>query len=264
LKHLNLGEQFNQPLSGNALPTCLEVLNLWCEFNHSLSGSELPDGLEVLVLSSYFEFWSSIRWTSGLKQLRIGHALGGDQFVGGGGHRMDLPPNLEFLLIGDYFNLPLTTVAWPPTLKVLNLARSFNHPIGATGGDGPLLPDGLEVLELSMEFNRSFEHLLLPVGLKSLIMSEDSNFDQGVAGVTWPPGVEKLTLGDRFNHPMEGTAFPETLRELSFGRAFTHSLQGVALPDGLMNLYLPNTYPVCHLRVIQWPRSLRGLYLGSF
>lgn len=125
----------------------------------------------------------------------------------------------------------MTTVVWPPTLKVLILRERFAHPIGEADGDEFLLPDGPEELHPSSEFYRSIGNFRLPVGVKHLTTMEGkfSIFDQGLAGVIWPPGLEELNLGGRFNQPMESTAFPATLRELSFGWDFAYSLQGVAL-----------------------------------
>ena len=41
-------------------------------------------------------------------------------------------------------------------------------------------------------FNCSIENVRLPVGQKPFVMSDCSMFDQGVAGVTWPPDMDCL------------------------------------------------------------------------
>ena len=127
----------------------------------------------------------------------------------------------------------------------------------------PLLPDGLEELRLRRNFNLSIENIRLPVGLKRLMITFQSKFDQGLTGVMWPPGLKELDLRGSFNQPMERIPVPETLRELSLGQAFTYSLQGVAVPDGLERLPFCMNYPSSHIFAMDWPRCLRRLHVAS-
>lgn len=58
-------------LTVNTLPAGLKHLNLGDAFNQPLSGSELPDGLEVLVLCTPFHYLSMRRWPPALNQLKF-------------------------------------------------------------------------------------------------------------------------------------------------------------------------------------------------
>lgn len=279
LQVLMFGRDFNQLLVSpgaeegaplgrtHLLPAGLHNLELGERFNRPLSGSELPDGLEVLRLGCMFDYVSSVLWPSRLKRLHLNFLCGTDRLDGEDvvGHPLAivLPPRLESLVVGKFFNSPLTTFAFPSTLKVLDLGYLFNYPIGGQDGDAPLLPDGLEELRLSVRFNRSFDDTRLPVGLKRRIMPKQCVFNQSLAGVVWPPGLEELNLGGRFNQPMEGTIFPETLRELSFCRSFICPLQSVDLPHGLTRLSFSGDFAAGHALQLHWPRSLRNLHINS-
>lgn len=277
LEVLRFGLFFNQSLVSpsteggdpfchkHALPAGLKYLKLGLMFNQPLSGSELPDGLEVLTLGQSFGFMSSVRWPSGLKELHT-NATCVEQRIGGGFDRnirpIELPPKLSVLFVVGIFQSFLTTFAWPSTLKILTIP-AFDYKFDGADGGASALPDGLEELRLEGFSNHSIENVRLPVGLKRLILTS-YNFNESLAGVMWPPGLEELELGDGFNQPPEGITFPETLRKLSFGEAFSCSLQGVALPRGLTRLSFGWNYPVSLLQGLDWPRSLRGFHMESF
>ncbi|CAM9699084.1 unnamed protein product [Laminaria digitata] len=286
LKILRLGACFNQALVSpdggvlpggvrgtaplgprNLLPAGLKELYLGDAFDQPLGASELPDGLEVLVLGKSFSRVQSVVWPSGLIRLRLlctwGISRSDPRYFGDLPRpQVRLPRKLEFLEVGDTFNSSLTTVAWPPTLKVLLLGEKFNRPIGWRAGGAELLPDGLVELRLGAKFDQRLENVRLPAGLKRLIMCDGCKFDQPLTGVSWPPSLEELKLGNCFNQSLEGSIFPETLRSLEFGHLFAHSMQGVALPAGLTNLKFSLVYPRSHVAGLIWPRSLRALYLG--
>ena len=251
LETLQFGNRFNQVLAapdveggapiGNksALPDGLKNLYMGEDFDLSLSESLLPAGLEELSLGIEFDFTAScVRWPSQLKRLYVGSQSLFDPYFISVTLPMELPPQLELLRFWEYFNLPLTVFAWPPTLKVLDLGDEFDHPIGEAG-NVPLLPDGLEELRVGTSFNHGIENVRLPIGLKRLIIDKGNwRLNQGLAGVMWPPGLEELNLGNMFNQPLQDTTFPETLRKLSLGDRYSHSLGGVTLPAGLAVFFI--------------------------
>lgn len=205
---LEFGEWFDKPLvspgaAGGAplgrkhtIPAGLKRLNVAGGLNQPLSGSELPKGRKELDLEFVFEFLSSVLWPLELERLYLDCAM---WFINNTS-RPWLSPKLKSLALGSLFYFPLTRFAFPPTLKVLDIGSTFNHPIGRADGDAPLPPDGLEELRVSESFNQSIENIRLPVGLKRLIVTQEcSRFNQGLASITWPPGLEDLTLGDSFN-----------------------------------------------------------------
>ena len=54
--------------------------------------------------------------------------------------------------------------------------------------------------------------------------------------VTWPAGLQSLTLGDRFDQNLDNVTWPASLQSLTFGEHFDQSLDNVTLPAGLENL----------------------------
>lgn len=72
MKSAPLGEK-------HTLPAGLKKLDLGDYFDQPLSGSELPDGLEVLRLGDSFEFvWLVRWWPSGLTRWYLECGLGGN------------------------------------------------------------------------------------------------------------------------------------------------------------------------------------------
>ena len=76
----------------------------------------------------------------------------------------------------------------------------------------------LKSLRLPDDFNDSLAGIKLPEGLESLHFGWD--FNQRLEGLTWPP-LQELGLGMRFNQGWEG--LPNTLKSLSFGESFNQS-----------------------------------------
>ncbi|CAM9431120.1 unnamed protein product [Scytosiphon promiscuus] len=276
------------------LPSGLRVLVLGDDYDHPMSLGELPDSLTKLVIGKSFSFTPSVRWPAQLKRLELACRWGGGAEGGRSSSWLTLPSGLEYLDVGDHFNSPLDKIALPATLKVLVFGSAFDHPIDHpadrraddidfSGGndrargdaDGPypppILPDGLEELRLGAAFNREIEGSRLPRQLKRLRFTVGSKFDRPVVGVAWPPTLEQLRFGNCFDQPLESggsgnsaSMLPATLRELSFGWAFSYSLQGVVLPPSLEWLSFCARYPMSHVQGLEWPPSLRGIFIGSF
>lgn len=56
--------------------------------------------------------------------------------------------------------------------------------------------------------------------------------------IAWPPFLQKLVLGHRFNQPLEGVAWPASLRILMLGGGFDQAIDGVTWPRSLLELSL--------------------------
>lgn len=52
-------------------------------------------------------------------------------------------------------------------------------------------------------------------------------FDQALAGVVWPPGLESVIFGFRFSKPLDNVRWPTALRQLSLGESFNLPLHDV-------------------------------------
>lgn len=328
LKVLILGDGYDHSMKGAELPDGLEKLVIGKSFSF-VSSVRWPSGLKRLHL--YCRWGSHVggdgggggggddrrstsRWLILPKRLEFLHV--GDQF----NSPLDsiaLPASLKTLHFGSEFNHPID--------HRVNKRRDARHERNSTQdknqgqrkhrgsnlgrGDQqgkssldevtippPFLPDGLEELWLGAAFDCEIENTRLPKRLKRLFFAADSKFNQPVAGVAWPAGLEELRFGNCFDQPMvenrggEGcgsghpvnlsgsgggifggggsfstfTLLPTTLRDLHFGWAFSHSLQGLELPRSLRRLVFFQRYPVSHVRGLEWPDSLQSISLGSF
>ncbi|CAN0487399.1 unnamed protein product [Ectocarpus sp. 12 AP-2014] len=79
---------------------------------------------------------------------------------------LGLPPSLEYLKFGSYFNHTIAGVKWSPSLKELELGEDSDQPIA-----------GVE----------------WPASLLQLMFG--ANFNQPIAGVKWSPCLKQLLFG---------------------------------------------------------------------
>lgn len=63
-------------------------------------------------------------------------------------------------------------------------------------------------------------------------------FDHPLDGVTWPPTLECLRVGDQFDHPIDAVSWPPTLKILEFGFCFAQRVDHIAWPMALERLTL--------------------------
>ncbi|CAK9101521.1 unnamed protein product [Durusdinium trenchii] len=99
-----------------------------------------------------------------------------------------------------------------------------------------------------MHFNHSLEGVVLPSNLQSL--SFDIGFCQRLDKVSWPSGLEKLTLNSHFvvhlRQSLEGVVWPSNLQNLNFNSTYISQgredpfLEGV-LPRNLQSLAVSST-----------------------
>lgn len=148
LKELTLGKDFLRGLNPVDVCRTLERLQCFCSINSATSVSEWPPGLTHL--SCHLNF----------------------------GAGRTLPPRLEVFRAGREYNFSLRRLAFPTTLRVLDLGDEFDKPLVSVAK----FPDGLEELRLG----RAFKHDIaganwqLPRGLKRLIFDDCSAFDRDV------------------------------------------------------------------------------------
>ena len=58
-------------------------------------------------------------------------------------------------------------------------------------------------------------------------------FDQSLAVVSLPCGLQELRFGTKFNEPLDDVDLPGTLQTLELGSGFQQSLRNVILPKGI-------------------------------
>eukprot|EP00752_Nemacystus_decipiens_P006577 g5922.t1 len=267
LVYLDVGDSFNSPLDRIVFPASLKVLLLGSAFDHPIDHAA-PSGALAPAESSP-------------PGLPAGH-----------GHPATPAP-------APAAGPASTHALEPQGPQRRRRQQGLSLPEPPHGGPAdhrcppPMLPDGLETLRLGSAFNRDIETARLPRRLKRLVFAADSQFDHPINSVAWPPGLEQLHIGNCFDQRVEAggggggggggcgvlgveagggggggdvdsaLTLPSGLRELSFGCSFSHSLQGLVLPRGLRHLYLAGSYPLSHVRGLEWPPSLRCIEIGG-
>lgn len=187
LRHLEFGDDFNQPIDGK-LPDCLEVLLL--HTNSNLPITTLPTNLKHLFLGCKYN-QPLPRLPEKLTHLDLGYAFNQPINVG------DLPNGLlELKFPYGYYQL-LVNGLFPETLETLEFGY-FNQPL-----EQGFLPKSLNNLEINYGFNH-------PLNKNSL-----------------PNSIEDINLGDSFDQPLTPNMLPKNLVHVKIGNSFSHPLVGV-------------------------------------
>jgi len=186
LKKLVFGYAFRQ--TDIDLPASLEELHLG-GFNHPICPGYLPRGLKTLVFGNAFhQNIDDVNVKSGALS-RVCSAFKGKSHnrkyrIGGGNPEVFsdriLPPSLETLEFGIWFNKPIGPGVLPGTLKKLKFGQQFNQKLSPG-----VFPDQLETLEFGEKFNKPIAPGVLPNSLTTLIFR--GRFNQGQAnGKSFP------------------------------------------------------------------------------
>jgi hypothetical protein len=143
---------------------------------------------------------------------------------------IQLPNNLQTLIIDDCFNFQLHNNFLPNKLKQLHInSIHYNHEL-------PILPDSLTYLKLGLNYIHELRVL--------------------------PSSLEKLDFGMEYNHPFNTFFFKSSLRILKLSFSYTHELKPHVLNEGLSELYLEHVYNH-EFKQNVLPSTLKILYLGS-
>ncbi|CAM9860088.1 unnamed protein product [Laminaria digitata] len=184
-------------------------------------------------------------------------------------------------------DVDMSKVRWPEGVNTINLIR-FNRPV-----DNVVWPDSLEMLSFHVPwvefsrthyvserygiFNQPLDGVTFPADLREIFLG--MHFKQCIAGVTWPEGLERLSMPG-FNQPIHDVQWPSGLKSLEFiepyelekrdssrevrwqyeDLGFNQPL-GTFLPTSLNKLWLSDTFEQSLLGVT-WPSGLAVLGLG--
>lgn len=206
-------------------PERVKSLTFWALFDESLEGIAFPDGLEELTFGFRFK-----------ESLDRG--------------RISWPKGLKKLTFGARWNRHLLSAreTWPASLEVLRFGTAFDRPLagkvsvgGSTGGKETIsLPCGLRELHLGGVFNQSLAGVEWPVGLQKLVFSDKFNcplrgdVGDGIegsgncagAGLRWPERLREISFGPAFNQDISQAQWPDSLEVLRFGKSFNWPLHG--------------------------------------
>lgn len=113
----------------------------------------------------------------------------------------------------------------------------------------------------------------LPAGLTALAFGRE--FNRPLAGLAWPPKLQRLTFGSKFNRDVSDIGgwgrgstgsnsqkLPASLLELTFGKHFNKPLPETGLPEGLLSLTLGRNFDRSLDKVV-WPSGLKVVKLGE-
>jgi hypothetical protein len=128
----------SMPISKNVLPDSLNKLFLGYTFNNPILAENLPYNLKILHLDGY------------------NHAIKIET----------LPPNLEELIFGNYFNKKIKENSLPESLKILVFGKGFRQRIEVN-----VLPTYLEKLVFSGGYWKHLSVDALPRFLKNITIS---------------------------------------------------------------------------------------------
>lgn len=148
--------------------------------------------------------------------------------------KMNLPPNLKRLVMGEHFDGPFGTL--PLTLEYLDLGYSFDKKL-----EGLIFPPSLKVFKFSACFNQQVENVLLPDSLE--VISFGCFFNQPVEDWKMPKELLELEFGSDFNQPIERLVLPKKLKRFSIQErpyehftSFNQSVEYLAVPETIQVL----------------------------
>lgn len=257
LKTIVFGWHYNQYLTGFWLPPSVVSMTFGFKFNKWVDPRSFPSGLQILTFGeSYNQDVDGFGWPPGLKYLAFGRNFNSSM------DNTELPPELRHLKFGYQFDQPLEGITWPQSLKTLDLG-SCSRAI-----ENVEWPASLTSLSLGAQFNGRVGPL--PTGLKHIKFgwrfghfgARESAPVNPLEGISWPPGLETITLRGMFNLPIDSVVWPETLKCLTFSECFNQSLNGAQWPPALERIEL-----CCKFRQdvasVAWPQSLKTIKFCS-
>ncbi|GAM20403.1 hypothetical protein SAMD00019534_035780 [Acytostelium subglobosum LB1] len=196
LQSLELGNNYNHPLTPGVLPSSLTVLSTEM-FNQQLP-SILPSGLTNISLGrGYNTLLPPLSLPKGLLSLRLRNELYNHPIY-------SLPSSLTYLSIRS----SVQPIDLPPSLTELHLGYTFNNVI-----DKGYLPQSLKILSLTGCFNQPFEPDVLPSSL--LELSIGYSYTHYIRVGVLPPLLNKLQFTSRIYNVLESKAIPASLRSLA-------------------------------------------------
>ncbi len=261
LRELNIrADEFDHPM--DELPP---ITKLYCNTHISTSLEGLPDTIENMSITGHTI--EPTKYPENLKHLITNFYDSSSYSIEG------LPEGLETLHLAGGFDLELIPGTLPVTLTYFTIGdedhREYNHPISGR------LPDGLEVLDLSLLEDWDYPVDGLPVGLEEFIASEA--FNHPIEPLAVLPNLISLHLGDRFNQPITRLpnlkylvfgedfthnipreVYPESLRKIRFSKKFQHDLSEVA--DTVTHIRLDSSYSC---RITRLPVDLKFILVSS-
>ncbi|CAN0450569.1 unnamed protein product [Ectocarpus sp. 12 AP-2014] len=165
-----------------------------------------------------------------VRVLVLGHGLGRvgvrfNRWVDG----LQLPPALQDLTFGQWYDRPIHKVSWPATLRRITFGEAFNQPI-----DRVSFPESLEELTFGIHFNQPVSKVEFPSSIQYLTFGDE--FNQPIEDISWPVSLQELSFGWRFNQPIDNVSWPPRLQALTFSREFQATIDHIEWPDSLKRL----------------------------
>ena len=100
------------------------------------------------------------------------------------------------------------------------------------------------------------EHIILD---SYYIPGRTENTDKAIS---WPPSLQKLTFGSRFEKDIRKFEFPMSLQQLVFASNFNQPIGKVMMPESLEILSFGGVFNL-QINGVTWPALLRQLVFGS-
>ncbi|GAM19677.1 hypothetical protein SAMD00019534_028520 [Acytostelium subglobosum LB1] len=161
---------------------------------------------------------------------------------------------IEATTFGDPDATPFVPGSLPDSLQTLILSDDFNQSLKAG-----ILPMSLTVLHFGDRYNHPLPPGILPSSLK--ILKFIGLFNQSLAPGSLPSSLNTLELGNCFNLPLVRGSIPDSLTKLTFGNLFNHPIPDHVLPLSITSLKFGKYYRWSFTKG-SLPSLLRSLTLG--
>jgi hypothetical protein len=183
-------------------------------------------------------------------------------------------PNLEELVLGDYYDKYIGENVLPESLKIMVFGESYWHKI-----KNDILPSNLR--ELEVRNSLAIGHCKLPNNLSKLVVGRNirksvfkilplnlrvlhlHGYPMTIQVGDLPPNLEELVLGNENKEYIREGVLPESLKILVFGNSYNREIRENVLPKKLEELVFGDSY-YYPIKLSVLPVSLRYITISRY
>ena len=169
---IHFGSLFNRTISPGVIPSSVKTVYL----SHAQKGFELageiPGTVETLVFGDNFQYIDGITLNEGIKTLHLGKVFNRPLSIrlNTGHTNYHIPRSVTKLILSRDFEYELNVGDIPRNIRHLVFGEKFNGLLHTPLKKRPILPEGLEYLELGYCYHREPEICHIPKSLKRLVV----------------------------------------------------------------------------------------------
>ncbi|KAF2075639.1 hypothetical protein CYY_003062 [Polysphondylium violaceum] len=263
VKRIIFGNEFNQTIFDNTIPSSIMELNFGLKFNQLLQFIKFPKSLLSLTFNEYYSHGFQFIPKS-VRFLEIKYIFYSGFYT--------IPDFISHVKVSSFLfelmGFKHIKIGFSDIHQTIYYSE-FNHSIQCNGSisekkDKPNLTPKTQTTPDTTLFVKDFPNIFIkPHSLLGVITAIDfgNAFNQVLLPGSLPSCLEKLSLGDSFNQSLH-QVLPETLMVLKIGESFSHPLCKDSLPNRLLKLTLRCGYYDGCLDFL--PKSLIDLKIGKY